>query len=53
MADDSPDFDSLFCRAIELPSAEERAAFIARSSGPNDGLRRRPRAAGRGPFSGR
>jgi tetratricopeptide (TPR) repeat protein len=38
MANDSPDFDSLFCRAIEIASAEERAAFIARASGSDDEL---------------
>jgi serine/threonine protein kinase len=39
MASDKPDFDSLFCRAIEIASAEERAAFIARSAGSDDELR--------------
>jgi hypothetical protein len=41
MASDTPDFDSLFCRAIEIASAEERAAFISRSSGSDDELRLR------------
>jgi serine/threonine protein kinase len=41
MASDTPDFDSLFCRAIEIASAEERAAFIARSAGSDDELRLR------------
>jgi WD40 repeat protein/serine/threonine protein kinase/tetratricopeptide (TPR) repeat protein len=41
MANDTPDFDSLFCRAIELASAEERAAFIARASGSDAELRLR------------
>jgi serine/threonine protein kinase/tetratricopeptide (TPR) repeat protein len=41
MASDTADFDSLFCRAIEIASASERAAFIARVSGSDDELRLR------------
>jgi serine/threonine protein kinase/tetratricopeptide (TPR) repeat protein len=41
MASDSHDFDSLFCRAIEFASAEERASFIAQASGADEELRLR------------
>ena len=41
MAHDDPSFDSIFCGAIEIASAEERAAFIARACGPDEELRRR------------
>src|SRR5262245_62148517 len=39
MATDIPDRDSIFCRAIEIASAEERAAFIARAWGGDARLR--------------
>jgi eukaryotic-like serine/threonine-protein kinase len=41
MAHDDPSFDSIFCGAIEIASAEERAAFIARACGPDEELRGR------------
>ena len=41
MAHDDTSFDSIFCGAIEIASAEERAAFIARACGPDEELRRR------------
>src|SRR5262245_20012400 len=41
MTPDAWDFDSIFCAAIEIASAEERAAFIADACGPDDALRRR------------
>jgi eukaryotic-like serine/threonine-protein kinase len=41
MAHDDPGFDTIFAEAIEIPSAEGRAAFLARSCGEDEGLRRR------------
>ena len=41
MAHDDPSFDSIFCGAIEIASAEERAAFIARACGSDEELRGR------------
>src|SRR5438046_2560415 len=41
MADDDTHFDEVFCDAIEIAAPEERAAFIARSCGPDEGLRLR------------
>ena len=41
MDHDDTSFDSIFCGAIEIASAEERAAFIARACGPDEELRRR------------
>ena len=41
MASDDATFDAIFCGAIEIASGEERAAFIARACGPDEGLRRR------------
>jgi eukaryotic-like serine/threonine-protein kinase len=41
MAPDETSFDSIFCGAIEIASAEERAEFIARACGPDEELRRR------------
>ena len=41
MAHDDTSFDSIFCGAIEIASAMERAAFIARACGPDEELRRR------------
>ena len=41
MAHDDTSFDSIFIAAIELASAEERAAFIARACGADEELRRR------------
>ena len=39
MADDDTRFDSIFCGAIEIASAEERTAFIARACAPDEALR--------------
>src|SRR5271155_4003797 len=41
MATDDTKFDSIFCEAIEITSAEDRAAFIARACGADDELHRR------------
>jgi serine/threonine protein kinase len=41
MAHDDTSFDSIFCGAIEIASTEERAAFVARSCGQDEELRRR------------
>jgi serine/threonine protein kinase len=41
MAHEDPGFDTIFAEAIEIPSAEGRAAFLARSCGEDEGLRRR------------
>src|SRR3954447_11280433 len=34
-------FDAIFCGAIEIAAEEERAAYIARACGPDEGLRLR------------
>jgi serine/threonine protein kinase/tetratricopeptide (TPR) repeat protein len=39
MDHDDTNFDAIFCGAIEIAAAEERAAFIARSCGPDEELR--------------
>src|SRR5439155_27307787 len=41
MVADTPGFDTVFCSAIEIDSAEERAAYIARTCGDNQDLRLR------------
>jgi len=41
MAHDDPGFDTIFAEAIEIPSPEGRAAFLARSCGEDEGLRLR------------
>src|SRR4051812_14538753 len=41
MADDDTHFDEVFCGAIEIAAEEERAAYIARACGPDEGLRLR------------
>ena len=54
MAHDDTKFDSIFCGAIEIASAEERAAFIARACGPDEGsCVTSHRTAGRRSLSGR
>jgi tetratricopeptide (TPR) repeat protein len=40
MPSERPDRDSIFCGAIEIASADERAAYIAGACGGDDGLRR-------------
>jgi serine/threonine protein kinase/Tfp pilus assembly protein PilF len=44
MASDNPTLDTVFCAAIEIGSAEERAAYIARACGDDQDLRRRVEA---------
>jgi serine/threonine protein kinase len=39
MAAETPNSDSIICAAIEIPSAEERAAYIAQVCGADEGLR--------------
>ena len=39
MDHDDTNFDAIFCGAIEIAAAEERAAFIARACGPDEELR--------------
>ena len=39
MAADSPSRDTIFCAAVEIASAEERAAYIARECGDDAALR--------------
>ena len=39
MAVDSPSRDTIFCAAIEITSAEDRAAYIARECGDDAALR--------------
>ena len=41
MDHDDSNFDAIFCDAIEIAAKEERAAFIARACGPDEGLRLR------------
>ena len=41
MTENAPSFDTIFCGAIEVASAEERAAFITRACGSDEELRRR------------
>src|SRR5271169_1450384 len=41
MTENAPSFDTIFCGAIEVASAEERTAFIARACGSDEELRRR------------
>src|SRR4051794_581084 len=41
MDHDDTNFDAIFCDAIEIAAAEERAAFIARACGPDEELRLR------------
>src|SRR5262245_51072650 len=41
MASGSPGFDTIFCAAIEIASAEDRAAYIARACGNDPDLRQR------------
>ncbi len=41
MADETPSLDSVFCAAVEIASAEERAAYVARACGDDAGLRQR------------
>src|SRR4029077_17268866 len=41
MARETPGFDTVFCAAIEIPSAEDRAAYIARACGNVEDLRGR------------
>src|SRR3954469_9446450 len=41
MDHDDTNFDAIFCGAIEIAATEERAAYIARACGPDEGLRLR------------
>jgi serine/threonine protein kinase/tetratricopeptide (TPR) repeat protein len=41
MASETPSFDTIFCAAIDIPSAEGRADYIARASGDDNELRGR------------
>ncbi len=41
MAAETPSFDTVFCAAIEIASAEERAAYVARACGDDPELRGR------------
>src|SRR4051795_4695113 len=41
MDHDDPAFGAIFCGAFETAAAAERAAYIARTCGPDEGLRRR------------
>src|SRR5262245_2863227 len=40
MAPEPPSPDSIFCAAVEIPSAEERDAYVARACGGDAELRR-------------
>ena len=40
MAANNPDRDSIFCAAIDIPSEEERAAYVAGACGDDAVLRR-------------
>jgi eukaryotic-like serine/threonine-protein kinase len=40
MAAETPSLDSIFCSAVEIASAEERAAYLARACGGDAELRR-------------
>src|SRR5262245_38658653 len=41
MAAEKPGFDTIFCAAIEIPDAGERAAYIARACAGDGDLQRR------------
>ena len=41
MAPDKPNLDTILCAAVELASAEDRAAYIARACGADHALQQR------------
>src|SRR5262245_34863994 len=41
MGSETPSFDTVFCAAIEIASAEDRVAYIARAGGDDNALRGR------------